>query len=80
MTVMDEFFGAGTPVMESTAPLYRPTSVASQLSTAPAPPPYAPYGHEVVETEPGVYAVQEPATLARSLFRYGFSKYLTYPF
>ncbi|KAF8591915.1 hypothetical protein K439DRAFT_1274037, partial [Ramaria rubella] len=42
-----------------------------------APPPYAPYGHEIVKADSGVYAVREPPTLARMLFIYGF---LFFPF
>ena len=59
---LDDFFGAGAPEA------HRPLSPAS----VSAPPPYAPFGHDVVETHPGVYSIAEPPTLARMLFLYGF--------
>ncbi|GJJ09623.1 hypothetical protein Clacol_003846 [Clathrus columnatus] len=64
-TVIDEFFDARS---NNPATASRTPSLASTLD----PPPYAPYGHQVLETRPGVYAVQEPPTLARCFFLYGF--------
>ncbi|KIJ38447.1 hypothetical protein M422DRAFT_781384 [Sphaerobolus stellatus SS14] len=77
--VMDEFFGAGAMDAHphTSLPPYRSSSDSQSSRYSAAPPPYAPYGHEVVETGPGVYAVQEPPTLARVLFYYGF---LFFPF
>ncbi|KAF8528118.1 hypothetical protein BU17DRAFT_38415 [Hysterangium stoloniferum] len=65
-TALDDFFGAGA--LEA----HRPVSYAASSRSSFGPPPYAPYGHAVVETSPGMYAVQEPPTLARMLFLYGF--------
>lgn len=62
---LDDFFGASVPDAHH----------STSRTRISMPPPYAPYGHEVVEVQQGVYAVQEPRTLARMLFFYGFCEF-----
>lgn len=65
----DSFFGA-LPDHNS----FLTTRAPSPTSTL-QPPPYSPYAHNVLQsTVSDVYAAQEPPTLARFFFLYGFSK------
>jgi hypothetical protein len=59
---LDDFFGAGA--LEAHRPLSR--------ATASSPPPYSPHGYDFAGKESGVNSVEEPPTLARMLFMYGF--------
>lgn len=49
---------------------------AHPAATGSGPPPYTPYGHKVIYNQSDMSAVQEPRTLARLLFLYGFRECL----